>query len=139
MADTIITLEAAGDGTNGRRDLTVQHRNAKTEIFELEFQNGHLVEHSVAVNIDALDIWLSERNPEAWFTRNEAVEAMENGETGMKKTKVYDRLKEMLDYGALEKRWSTEKKREEFRPRKQTAEQRTARESFAGFDTNTVQ
>jgi len=118
MADTIVTLEAVGDGTNGRRDLTVQHRNARPETFELEFQNdGHLVERSAAANIDALDIWVSEQDPESWFTRNKALAAMKNGETGMGKTKVYDRLKEMLERGALEKRWSTEKKKEEFRRR----------------------
>jgi hypothetical protein len=140
MADTIVTLEAVGDGTGGHRDLTVQHRNAAPESFELEFQNdGLLVERCPSVDIDALDIWISEREPESWFTRDEAVKAMKDGETGMGKTKVYGRLREMLDRDALEKRWGAEKKKEELRPRKETAERRTARQAFAELDTKTVQ
>jgi hypothetical protein len=140
MADTIATLEAVGDGTGGRRDLAVQHRNALSESFELEFQNGRLVERSASANIDALDIWISERDPESWFTRGEAVEAMKIGETGMQKSKVYDCIRDMLDRGSLQKRWNKERKIEELRPREETAEQRSAREAFAGvFDTKTVQ
>jgi hypothetical protein len=139
MADTIVTLEAVGDGTGGRRDLAVQHRNAPSESFELEFQNGRLVERSASVDIDALDIWISEREPDSWFTRGDAIDAMNNGQVGMKKTKVCDRIKDMLDSGALQKRWNKERKIEELRPREETAEQRAAREAFVGFDTKTVQ
>lgn len=130
--DLLTAVEAVGDGTGGHRNLAVQHRSAPSESFELEFQNGPLLECIASADIDALDIWISEREPESWFTRDEA-EAMKDGETGMAKTKGYGRLKEMLDRGALEKRWSTEKKKEELRSREETAEQR------AGFDTKTVQ
>jgi hypothetical protein len=139
MADTIVTLEAVGDGTGGRRDLAVQHRNAPSESFELEFQNGRLVERSASVDIDALDIWISEREPDFWFTRGDAIDAMNKGQVGMKKTKVCDRIKDMLDRGALQKRWNKERKIEELRPREETADQCASREAFAGFDTKTVQ
>jgi len=115
MADTIVTLEAVGDGTSGHRDLTVQHRNAAPELFELEFQNGRLVEHHSIADIDALDIWISERDPDSWFTRGEAIAAMKKGETGVQKTKVYERIKDMLARGSLEKRWNKEQKIEELR------------------------
>jgi hypothetical protein len=139
MADTIATLEAVGDGTGGRRDLAVQHRNAPSESFELEFQNGRLVERSASVDMDALDVWISERDPEAWFTRGEAIEAMKSGDTGMQKTKIYDRIRDMLDRGALEKRWNKEQKIEQLRVR-ETTEQRAGREVFADFNpASTVQ
>jgi hypothetical protein len=138
MADTIVTLEAVGDGTNDRRDLTVQHRNAKPEMFELEFQNGRLVQRHSPADIDALDIWISERDPESWFTRGEAVEAMNDGQTGMKKTKVYDRLSEMVDRGSLQKRWNKERKIEELQikpgPVLNTSEAERMRSDMKVFD-----
>ena len=60
---------------------------------------------------------------------------MKTGETGMQKTKIYERIKDMLDRGSIQKRWNKERKIEELRPREETAEQRAAREAFAGFDT----
>jgi hypothetical protein len=121
MADTILTLEAVGDGTGARRNLAVQHRNAPSENFDLEFQGGRLVQRFETANMDALDMWIWERDPESWFTRDEAVDAMKNGETGLKKTAVYDRLKKMLDCSALEKHWNKDKKKEQLRPSIQRA------------------
>ena len=138
MADTIVTLEAVGDGTNDRRDLTVQHRNAKPEMFELEFQNGLLVERHSAADIDALDIWISEQDPESWFTRGEAIKAMNDGQTGMKKTKVCDRIKDMLLRGVLQKQWNKDRKIEELQlkpgPVSNTPEAERMRRDMEAFD-----
>ena len=138
MADTIVTLEAVGDGTSGHRDLTVQHRNATPESFELEFQNGLLVERHSAADIDALDIWISERDPESWFTRGEAIKAMNDGQTGMKKTKVCDRIKDMLLRGVLQKQWNKDRKIEELQlkpgPVLNTSEAERMRSDMKAFD-----
>lgn len=138
MADTIATLEAVGDGTGGRRDLAIQHRNAASELFELEFKGGRLVQRNACADVDALDIWIAEREPDSWFTRGEAIKVMNDGQTGMKKTKVCDRIKDMLLRGVLQKRWNKERKIEELQlkrgPESRTLEAEKMRSDMEAFD-----
>lgn len=143
MADTIVTLECVGDGTGSRRDLTIQHRNAPSEMFELEFQNGRLVPHVVSADIDALEIWMLERGDgaESWFTRGEAVEAMSKAETGLQRSAVYARIKEMLASRRLEKRYNKARGMEELQLRRapMTPDEIELQEALKDFSTSAVQ
>lgn len=133
MSDTIATLEAVGDGTTDQRDLTIQHRNAGSEAFELEFSNGRLVERMPKYEqLGPVEAWTLGRDQNAWFTRTEVVTAMKAGDTGLSPATVYRHITQLVDDGRLEKQWNSELKREEFRvqSRPATEEEEAIKEAF---------
>ena len=108
MSDTVITMEPVGDGMGSRRTLNAQHRNAASEKFELEFIGGRLmeVEPDAVEECDALLAWIHGLEGKR-FTRDEAVAAMKVGQTGLKKTAIYDRIKALVSSKRLRKGWNT--------------------------------
>lgn len=114
MAETVITMEPVGDGTGSRRTLSAQHRNAASEKFELEFISGRLMEVApdAVEECDALLAWIRGLEGKR-FTRDEAVAAMKTGETDMKRTAVYDRIKTLLSNGRLRKGWNNTRRVQE--------------------------
>ena len=104
MSDTILTLEAVGDGTSGQRDLTVQHRNAASEAFGLEFRGGKLEERAPdTASFDPLEIWLSNQDRDRWITRPEILSAMK---ADMTPKMIRSRLDALQNRGKIEHRWT---------------------------------
>lgn len=130
-ADMVLSLSAAGDGTLKQRHLVAQYRNAPDEKFDLEFVGGKLVESAPPIeDLDALELWILERD---WFTRGEAVAAMEEY-AGMSKSNVNKRIYQMLRAGKLATRPSKDKKVEELRIKRgpETEETRKYAGAFDG-------
>jgi Arc/MetJ-type ribon-helix-helix transcriptional regulator len=105
MSEDILTLSQIGDGTSAQRELDVQHRNAATEKFSLEFCNGLLVEAVARAESDPLAMWAASRDGEGWFLRADAVAGMAEAGTDLKKSAVYGRLKKMAEAGRIEASW----------------------------------
>ncbi len=107
MSDTIATLEAVGDGTNDQRDLTIQHRNAGSEKFELEFSNGRLVDRLPApIEFDPVEAWLLGQPQDQWISRKEIVAAMKEGGSGLSPQSVYRHLDKLQKEERIEQQWA---------------------------------
>lgn len=104
MAETILIVSETADGA---RELDVLHRNAKSEHFDLQFSNGLLVlrdrvsDEQAVLERDVLWQWVVRRGAR-WFTRAEAVKAMEDADAGLARSTVYGRLRAWINQGWLE-------------------------------------
>lgn len=131
MSATIIILSQIPE--SGIREVHVEHRNADAETFELEFQNGRLVQRQArAEGVDPLRAWIEGlRDGEEWFTRTQAVAAMVAAGADMGRSSVYDRVKAWLHEGKLEKRWDATRKVEQLRVLRSDAERKARLEPAA--------
>jgi hypothetical protein len=111
LTETVALMSHDGDGSNGVRELQIEHRNAATEKFKLQFlSNGRLAEVVVSPDLDTFSLWASSlavTKPESlgWFNRKEAVAAMASCESGMKKSTVHNRINGLLADKRLETEW----------------------------------
>jgi AAA domain len=82
LTDSIITVSVPGDGTGNEREIIVQHRDAATEKFQMEFSEGKLVERKTADPTETitLNVWASKTQN---FTKSDARKAFPkmNGST----------------------------------------------------------
>lgn len=135
MSATIILVSQIPE--SGIREVHVEHRNAPSEDFEMEFQNGRMVQRTTpSATIDPLRAWVeARRDGEEWFTRAEAVTAMEVAGAGMKRTAVHDRIKKWTAAGELEEEMAHADGHAVVRLRiKRTAAERVARRQEAAVE-----
>lgn len=98
---TIAVLTTEDDGTTQYRNLTVQHRNAPTETFALEFQGGHLVEVKAAAAVTPEGILLEWAKTAGTFTRQEALEMMKEAGADITKKSLNDQIARLVKGGKL--------------------------------------
>lgn len=102
MASTIATMSIPddGDGTGSYRALDVQHRNAPSEHYDLEFLNGRLVVRTAeAEDVDELGQWA---RGQEWFNVADAEGAQEQNRWLIGKPKVKSRIAELVKAKKLE-------------------------------------
>ena len=110
MASTIATMSIPSDddGTGDKRTMDVQHRNAGSEHFDLQYVNGRLEPRIVAAEDDPVVLWMKQRDD--WFSYQDVVQHFKRAgfETkGIKATltKLRDTKKVEFDNATGHDRW----------------------------------
>jgi len=101
--DQVLILSQKHGAPPEDRTLTVLHRNAAEETFELTFAGGQgkLVQKvlKAGVKLNPVEMWVCGQLVP--FTRGQAVQAMKDCDAGLQKSQVYDMLKRMVADGQL--------------------------------------
>jgi energy-coupling factor transporter ATP-binding protein EcfA2 len=108
-AETVCVLTAEGDGTSSRRKFTAQHRNEATETFDLQFENGLLVEAPPDTLGDPLEQFLLTQ--QGAFTLSDAVEGAKDADIKESRSTIHRRLDKLVKDGVFETVFTDRKQR----------------------------